>query len=235
MALILSLETSTKVCSVSLSDNTTVIAKKELYEANSHATHLTVFIDELFKENAKYTLKDIDAVAVSSGPGSYTGLRIGVSVAKGICYALKKPLIAISSLKALAYYAINNSEVSNDIDANSWICPMIDARRMEVYTTFFNNNMESQAEITAEIIDENSFKDILNERKIFFLGDGAEKCKSFIQHPNAIFIDKAAPLASNMITTAEIKYDKQQFEDVAYFEPFYLKDFIATTPKKKVL
>ncbi len=235
MALILSLETSTKVCSVCLSKDTEIIAKKELFEANSHATHLTVFIQELFEENKNYQLQDIDAIAVSSGPGSYTGLRIGVSVAKGICYALAKPLIAISSLEALTYFAINNSDVLKNTEDNAWICPMIDARRMEVYTTFFDRNIKSQAEITAEIIDENSFADILNQRQVIFLGDGSAKCKEVIQHPNAVFINQGVPLASNMISAALVKYNNQQFEDVAYFEPFYLKDFIATTPKKKVL
>jgi len=235
MALILSLETSTKVCSVCLSNNDTIIAKKELFEANSHASHLTVFIEDLFKELKDIDLKDIDAVAVSSGPGSYTGLRIGVSVAKGICYAINKPLIAITSLECLAQAALNHPELK-EIDLNNVLyCPMIDARRMEVYTALFNSKMELHKSISAEIIDETSFSELLQKHPIVFLGDGAEKCKETITHENAIFLDKLAPLASNMVKIAHEKFNNKAFEDVAYFEPFYLKDFVATTPKKKVL
>jgi tRNA threonylcarbamoyladenosine biosynthesis protein TsaB len=235
MALILSLETSTKVCSVCLSNNDEIIAKRELFEANSHATHLTVFIQDIFSELSDYTLKDIDAVAVSSGPGSYTGLRIGVSVAKGLCYALKKPLIAITSLEALAHAAFNNAELMKTTNSNTLFCPMIDARRMEVYTALFDADMKIQKNISAEIIDENSFQDVLSNHQIVFLGDGSEKCKETISHENAIFLEKTVPLASNMVKLASKKYANNQFEDIAYFEPFYLKDFVATTPKKKVL
>ncbi|MCW3788437.1 tRNA (adenosine(37)-N6)-threonylcarbamoyltransferase complex dimerization subunit type 1 TsaB [Plebeiibacterium sediminum] len=231
MALILSIETSTKVCSVCLSENDNIIIKKELFEANSHATHLTVFIQDLFNDIKDYQISDIDAVAVSSGPGSYTGLRIGVSVAKGICYALNKPLIAITSLEALAYAAIDNENLKED----TLICPMIDARRMEVYTTLYNAKLEKVKEISAEIIDENSFAEALQQHPIIFLGDGAAKCQDVIKGENAIFIENKAPLAANMVKTAYQKFQDKQFEDVAYFEPFYLKDFVATTPKNKVL
>ena len=231
MALILSIETSTKVCSVCLSENDNIIIKKELYEANSHATHLTVFIQDLFNDIKEYKISDIDAVAVSSGPGSYTGLRIGVSVAKGICYALSKPLIAITSLEALAYAAIDNENLKD----GTLICPMIDARRMEVYTTLYNARFEKIKEISAEIIDENSFAETLKQQPILFLGDGATKCKDVIKNENAIFIENKAPLAANMVKTAYQKFQDKKFEDVAYFEPFYLKDFVATTPKNKVL
>ncbi|MCW3806114.1 tRNA (adenosine(37)-N6)-threonylcarbamoyltransferase complex dimerization subunit type 1 TsaB [Plebeiibacterium marinum] len=231
MALILSLETSTKVCSVCLSKGEEIIAKKELYEANSHATHLTVFIQELFENLDNYTIKDIDAVAVSSGPGSYTGLRIGVSVAKGICYALNKPLIAITSLEALAHAAFDNDNISKE----TLICPMIDARRMEVYTTLFNADMQMVKKISAKIIDENSFAEELATQPILFLGDGAGKCMDIIQSDNATYLKDKAPLAANMVKTANAKFNNKEFEDVAYFEPFYLKDFVATTPKKKVL
>ena len=231
MALILSLETSTKVCSVCLSKGEEIIAKKELYEANSHATHLTVFIQELFENLDNYTIKDIDAVAVSSGPGSYTGLRIGVSVAKGICYALNKPLIAITSLEALAHAAFDNDNISKE----TLICPMIDARRMEVYTTLFNADMQMVKKISAKIIDENSFAEELATQPILFLGDGAGKCMDIIQSDNATYLKDKAPLAANMVKTANTKFNNKEFENVAYFEPFYLKDFVATTPKKKVL
>ncbi len=231
MALILSLETSTKVCSVCLSENDKIIAKKELFEANSHATHLTVFIQDLFDEVKEITIKDIDAIAVSSGPGSYTGLRIGVSVAKGICYALNKPLIAITSLEALTHAASSADLLTKE----TLICPMIDARRMEVYTALFDSDFQLTNKITAEIIDENSYKKELADHPIIFLGDGAEKCKDIIKSNNAIFLDNKAPLASNMVKIAYQKFQDKEFEDVAYFEPFYLKDFVATTPKKKVL
>ncbi len=235
MALILSLETSTKVCSVCLSQGEQIIAKKELFEANSHATHLTVFIQDLFKDLDNYTINDVDAIAVSSGPGSYTGLRIGVSVAKGICYALSKPLIAITSLESLVHGIKSNEDIKSKIDEKTLFCPMIDARRMEVYTTLFDAQLNMKQEITAEIIDENSFLEELKHHKIVFVGDGADKCKETITHDNAIFIDGMAPLAANMISLAAHKFEKKEFVDVAYFEPFYLKDFVATTPKKKVL
>lgn len=235
MALILSIETSTKVCSVCLFNDTNIIVKRVLHEANSHATHLTVFIQDLFEETKDYTINDIDAVAVSSGPGSYTGLRIGVSVAKGICFAIKKPLIAITSLEALAYSINAYSEHTELLQQGALICPMIDARRMEVYTTFFTSDMQMTDKISAQIIDEESFKRVRELNKIICLGDGASKCKEVLNHKNIFFVDDAAPLAENMIVPALRKFEKQEFEDVAYFEPFYLKDFIATTPKKKVI
>ena len=234
MALILTIETSTKVCSVCLSQDGLHIAAKELYEANSHATHLTVFIDELF-EKTKFALNDLDAIAVSSGPGSYTGLRIGVSVAKGLCYGLNIPLIAITSLEALAYAGLKCEEIEEVANDKMLFCPMIDARRMEVYTTLYDSHMNRVTPITAEIIDETSFQKELASHKIIFLGDGAEKCKEFITGPNAIFVANKAPLASNMVAVSFKKFTAKQFEDVAYFEPFYLKDFVATTPKKKIL
>lgn len=230
MALILSLETSTKVCSVCLSYQGNIIATKELFDANSHATHLTVFIQDLFNELDDYALKDIDALAVSSGPGSYTGLRIGVSVAKGICYALKKPLIAIPSLEALAYAAADSPLLKE----GTLICPMIDARRMEVYTALYDHDIKIQKDISAEIIDEHSFQEELDKHPIIFLGDGAAKCKDTIGHEQAVFLDDKAPLASNMVAVALEKFRNNEFEDVAYFEPFYLKDFVATAPKNKI-
>ncbi|MGQ1785272.1 MULTISPECIES: tRNA (adenosine(37)-N6)-threonylcarbamoyltransferase complex dimerization subunit type 1 TsaB [unclassified Saccharicrinis] len=235
MAIILSLETSTKVCSVCLSNNHTIVAKKELFEANSHATHLTVFIQDLFNDLPDLSINDIDAVAVSSGPGSYTGLRIGVSVAKGICYALHKPLIAITSLECLAQAVINHSALKGKTSKDTLFCPMIDARRMEVYTALFNADMKLVEKISARIIDEDSYKEILDKHPMVFLGDGAEKCKDTIVHSNALFLDGQSPLASNMVNIAHKKFENSDFEDVAYFEPFYLKDFVATTPKKKVL
>ncbi len=234
MALILSMETSTKVCSVCLSNNNTILAKRELFEANSHATHLTVLIQELFKDFPNITLQDIDTIAVSSGPGSYTGLRIGVSVAKGISYALNKPLIAITSLECLAQAAIGHPALQDKTDTELLFCPMIDARRMEVYTALFDASMQMKEKIRAQIIDSKSYRELLDTQSIVFFGDGADKCRDTIVHPNALFLDGQVPLASNMGGLAYKKYQDKQFEDLAYFEPFYLKDFVAIVSKNKI-
>ena len=235
MAYILCIETSTSVCSVALTKDEKVVAARQENEGNSHANRLTVLIEELFYDSTvPVEMSDIDAVAVSSGPGSYTGLRIGVSTAKGICFALGKPLIAIPSLAVLAWPVVQN-KARPASDEDTWYCPMIDARRMEVYATMFDNRMEPQKETSADIIDEESYRDILNQRKVFFFGNGADKCRQALAHPNAIFPDDEGPLARNMAILAHDAWSQKQFEDVAYFEPFYLKDFIATIPKKKVL
>lgn len=232
MAKILSIETSTGVCSVALSDGGKVIASKEIYEANSHAAHLTVLIEQLFKENNINPGDDLDAVAVSSGPGSYTGLRIGVSTAKGICYASNTPLIAIDSMHILASPVVKQEWDESKLAL--LFCPLMDARRMEVYTALFDKELIIQEDISAKIIDEESFAEVLHTNRIVFFGNGAEKCKEVIQHENAIFIDNIHPLAKNLAPLAEMYYAEGKFEDVAYFEPFYLKDFVATTPKKKI-
>jgi len=233
MARILSIETSTGVCSVAYSIDGKVIDSKELFEANSHAAHLTVLIEQLFKENNIKVGKDLDAVAVSSGPGSYTGLRIGVSTAKGICYAADLPLIAIDSMHIMSYPVINQDWDTSGLP--TLFCPLMDARRMEVYTAFFDSKMNLKEEISAKIVDETTFASHLESNKIVFFGNGADKCKDVIQHENAIFVDDTFPLAKNLAPMAEKYFDENKFVDVAYFEPFYLKDFVATTPKKKVL
>lgn len=235
MALILCIETSTTICSAALVDDGEVIAARQDNEGNSHAHRLTILIQELFNDSlVNQEIYDIDAVAVSSGPGSYTGLRIGVSTAKGICFALDKPLIAISSLAILAWPIVKTHAVSSP-DSNDWYCPMIDARRMEVYTAMFDQNMIQQRDTSADIIDANSYLDILQKRKVFFFGNGAQKCKDVLKHQNAFFLEDEGPLARNMAYLAYDAWRNQQFEDVAYFEPFYLKDFIATIPKRKIL
>ncbi len=234
MALILSMETSTKVCSVCLSNNNTIVAQKQLFEANSHATHLTVLIQELFKDLHNITLQDIDAIAVSSGPGSYTGLRIGVSVAKGISYALSKPLIAITSLECLVQVVKEHPELRGKTDKEVLYCPMIDARRMEVYTALFDASLQMKEEISAQIIDANSYRNLLDKQSIVLFGDGADKCQETIVHPNALFLTGQVPLASNMAILANKKFQNKQFEDLAYFEPFYLKNFVAIVPKNKI-
>ncbi len=228
MALILNIETSTEVCSASIAKNGQVIAVKESFEDRSHASLLTVFIEELLTE-AKIKPNDFDAVSVSEGPGSYTGLRIGVSVAKGICYAKNIPLIAVNTLQAMAIMATNIIT-----EKNALLCPMIDARRMEVYSAIFNADTTQSRKTIAEIIDEDSYKKELSINKIAFFGNGADKCKQLIKHKNALFIDGVYPSAKYMAQLAQKAFDKKQFKDVAYFEPFYLKDFVATIPKKKI-
>ena len=224
MAIILNIETATKNCSVSLARNGEVIAIKELNNGNySHAEVLHPFIVDILDE-ANLNSNEIDAVAVSKGPGSYTGLRIGVSAAKGLCFAFGKPLIALKTLASLA------NAIS--IDAG-FIVPMIDARRMEVYAAVFDKNCKEVREIKAEIIDANSFSDYLETNKVYFLGDGAHKCKEIITHKNAVFIDGKFPSSKEMAILSYNKYKKNDIEDVAYFEPFYLKDFIVVPEKKK--
>ncbi|MBS2213498.1 tRNA (adenosine(37)-N6)-threonylcarbamoyltransferase complex dimerization subunit type 1 TsaB [Carboxylicivirga mesophila] len=233
MAKILSIETSTGVCSVAYSENGKVVASKELYQVNSHATNLTLLIEELFELGETPDIKDIDAVAVSSGPGSYTGLRIGVSTAKGICYALNKPLIAIDSMHIMSYPVIEQHHASSSL--SPVFCPLMDARRMEVYTAVFDQQLNILEAISAKIVDETTFEEWLNQYQVVFFGNGAEKCKEVIQHENALFLDDCHPLAKNLAPLAEQYFAQEKFEDVAYFEPFYLKDFVATTPKKKIL
>ena len=236
MALILNIETSTAVCSVSLGKDGELLAYKENKEGMNHATHLTVFIDAILKEN-QLTPNDLDAVAVSMGPGSYTGLRIGVSTAKGLCYGSSLPLIAVSTLQAITAPLLKNEAILSQLGdpEASIFCPMIDARRMEVYTAFYSSKNEEIREISAEIIDEASFAADLEKTEIVFFGDGSSKCQSSLQSQNAIFVSDITPTAVGMVQLAEAKFQAEDFENVAYFEPFYLKDFVATTPKKNIL
>ncbi|GGE47453.1 tRNA threonylcarbamoyladenosine biosynthesis protein TsaB [Pedobacter psychrotolerans] len=228
MAKILQLETATQVCSVSLSFDGKTIAWKEESGQNLHAANLTLFIEEVIKK-AGITYQDLDAVAVSKGPGSYTGLRIGVSTAKGLCYALDKPLIAIETLEMMAAgFMIENPAYEG------LICPMIDARRMEVYTSVYHSSLKLMVPTTAKIIDETSFADLFLQNKISFLGDGAAKCAEALNHPNAFFDANNFNAAKYMSALAFDAFNQGCFEDVAYFEPFYLKDFVVTQPKQKV-
>jgi tRNA threonylcarbamoyladenosine biosynthesis protein TsaB len=224
MALILSIESATKNCSVALAADGEVIALKELHEEKfSHAEKMHSFILEVM-ESAGKKLRQIDAVAVSKGPGSYTGLRIGVSTAKGLCYALDKPLISIPTLESLA----RQVEVAQE----GLIIPLLDARRMEVYSSVFDERYQEVRETRAEIIDKDSFSDYLERGKVFFLGDGAEKTKGIVEHPNAVFVGNRFPSSREMALIAEKKANKEEYEDLAYFEPFYLKDFVAGKPKR---
>jgi len=221
--MILQIETATTVCSVAISENGIVLACKEADQRNIHAEKITVFIEEALVLAGK-NYSDIDAVAVSSGPGSYTGLRIGVSAAKGLSFALDKPLIAVETLAAMTDGLISTNTYSGD----TLLCPMIDARRMEVFTAMFDAKGNRVKPTSAEIIDENSFGDLLAGHKIIFFGDGAEKCSEALgTHPNAVIVSGFANSATYLAKKANDKYLAGSFEDVAYFEPYYLKDFIA--------
>ena len=224
MSIILNIETTTKNCSVSIAEKGEILSIKELNNGNySHAEVLHPFILDVLKE-ANLTSDKIDAVAVSKGPGSYTGLRIGVSAAKGLCFALDKPLISIDTLTSLSFSITIKEGI---------IVPMLDARRLEVYASVFNEKHQKIREIKAEIIDENSFCEYLERSKVYFLGDGSQKCKKIITHKNAIFIDAKFPSAQEMAKLSYEKYKISDRENVAYFEPFYLKDFIVIPEKKK--
>ncbi len=225
MPLILNIETGTEVCSVALAKDKQLLALVESSDGMEHGRLLSPFIEKVLNEQ-KITPNELDAIAVSEGPGSYTGLRIGVATAKGICYGANKPLIAINSLQSLAMIA---AEQNQKVDL---LCPMIDARRMEVYTALFDLNGSFANDVSAQIIDESSYAELLKEKRVAFFGNGAEKCKPLIQSPNAVFID-IKHSAKGMISLAADKFAKKNFVDTAYFEPFYLKDFVVTTSKKK--
>ena len=228
MAIILQIETATPVCSVALAIDGKCIAFKELVKENSHSSLVTVMIDELLHEQ-NITTKHLDAIAVSKGPGSYTGLRIGASVAKGMCYALEIPLIAISTLKEMAW----GIRETYGKQQNTLYCPMIDARRMEVYASVVDANLDARIEDIPVILDEQSFSELLVANTIVFAGDGSEKAKTVLTNKNALFIDT---LASSrwMYELAEQAYQIKDFTDTAYFAPFYLKEFQTTVPRKKV-
>ncbi len=226
MSYLLNIETATHICSVALSNNGKTIDLIESYEDKTHAELLTVFIEQILERN-HIDSKNLDAVCVSEGPGSYTGLRIGISVAKGICYGLKIPLISIPTLEAMAFGA------KNKVSKHQILCPMIDARRMEVYTALYSSDLEIIEDTHAKIIDDNSFKEILENQALIFFGTGSEKCKSTILNPNAQFIDKTYISASNMSSLGFEKFKNKEFENVAYFEPFYLKEFQAIKSTKR--
>ena len=219
MPLILGIETATKNCSVALFKDGVLIAEKQhMADGYTHAEQLTLFIEEVVN-SAAISLKDIDAVALSKGPGSYTGLRIGTSTAKGLCYALDIPLLAISTLKVIAYAMAENNK-------SAIYCPMIDARRMEVFSALFDKNNKEIRGVQADVVDEKTYAEFL-ENEVLFFGDGALKCKEIINHKNAKFIEGIFPSAKDIGILANTKFENKEFEDVAYFEPFYLKDFVA--------
>jgi tRNA threonylcarbamoyladenosine biosynthesis protein TsaB len=238
LSLILNIETATGVCSVALAKDGHLIGLKESNTKNSHSSLLTIFMDEVIR-TAGVALSDLDAVAVSEGPGSYTGLRIGVASAKGLCYALDKPLIGVSTLKAMALGMPPHPPAPSpkrEGESSILYCPMIDARRMEVYCAIFDEKGNEIRETRAEIMDENSLMEYLGKNRVVFAGDGALKCRSlFEKHPNAVFLEDFQTSAKFMISLSEEKFSQKRFEDLAYFEPYYLKDFIAGKPRVKGL
>ena len=249
--LILHIETSAELCSVALSGESRCLAVRENSEGRNHAAMLTPFIDDLMKMH-NVSIHQLDAVAVSSGPGSYTGLRIGLSTAKGLCYGGNIPLIAVSTLQAMSMGFVQQypetrtaqpSTKSNpkpetrtakfSTELNPLLCPMIDARRMEVYTALYDFDGRQVEKVSAEIITEQSFSSWLDERSVYFFGNGAAKCRAIMTHPNAVFPEGFVHSARYMIQPALQAYHEKRFEDVAYFEPFYLKDFIAGQKGRK--
>ena len=228
---ILNIETATSVCSVSLSENGRVLFEKTSFDGPTHASLSGVFVDEAVRKSHDLE-RIIKAVAVSSGPGSYTGLRIGISLAKGLCFGWNVPLISIPTLDILARKAIH--VITGGKPSDALFCAMLDARRMEVYTALYDHTLRKISETEAMIVTENTFSSILEHRIVYFFGSGAGKCKTCVQSSNAVFLDGLHPLAGDMAVLSEQALHKKRFEDVAYFEPFYLKDFIATVPKEKI-
>lgn len=230
MSCILHIETSTEVCSVALSHDGTTVFVKEDFGGPSHAVLLGVFVDEALSFADSHAVP-VDAVAVSCGPGSYTGLRIGVSMAKGICYGRGIPLIGVPTLEVMCVPVLLEHELEED----ALLCPMIDARRMEVYAGIYDRSLRKVREVGADIVDENTYLEFLDRHHVYFFGNGADKCREKIVHRNAHFPEDVKPLARWMLPLAEKAVAVNGFKDVAYFEPFYLKEFVATVQKKGLL
>lgn len=227
MSCILNIETSTNVCSVAVSQDGACIFEKEDHSGPNHAERLGSFVDEALSFTDNHGIP-FDAVAVSCGPGSYTGLRIGVSMAKGICYGRGLKLLGVPTLEILCVPVL----LREMVDEDALLCPMLDARRMEVYAQIFNRALHEVRPIHADVVEADTYKEWLDKAPVYFFGDGAKKCKEVITHPNARFIDDIEPLAKNMMPLAERRMAEQKFEDVAYFVPFYLKNFVAKLPRK---
>ncbi|MCI6828442.1 MAG: tRNA (adenosine(37)-N6)-threonylcarbamoyltransferase complex dimerization subunit type 1 TsaB [Prevotella sp.] len=231
MSCILHIETSTNVCSVAVSEDGKVIFDKADRTGNNHAEALGSFVDEAMSFADSHAIP-LDAVAVSGGPGSYTGLRIGVSMAKGVCYALDIPLLSVPTLQLMCVPVLLRYDEMED---NALLCPMIDARRMEVYAALYDRALKPVREIQADVVDADTYRKWLDERPVYFFGNGAAKCMETIAHPNARLIEGIEPLAKWMMPLAEKKMLNDIHEDVAYYVPFYLKDFVAKTPKSPLL
>ena len=228
MCTILSIETATPACSSALSRDGELLLTREDFRGQSHATLLGLFVEEIMTHVRKEGIT-LDAIAVSSGPGSYTGLRIGVSEAKGLSYGLGIPLIALPTPLVMA------SMVAGRVGEDDLLCPMIDARRMEVYATFFTPSLETVHPTAADIVSGESYLDLLSQHRVHFFGNGADKCRGVITHPHAHFLEDIHPLASGMVSLAEQAFAEKRFVDTAYFEPFYLKEFVATVAKNKII
>lgn len=230
MSRIILIETSTSLCSTALVEDGKVVCERLSDEPRAHASKTALFVSEMLSEKG-LKVSDCDAVAVSKGPGSYTGLRVGVSTAKGLCFGAGVPMISVGTLDTLVWQALDGNMLPEDC---RYIIPMIDARRMEVYTGIFTPDGKQISPTVAQIIDADSFKDQLAEGPVLFIGDGADKCKDTLTSPNARFI-QCCPKAASMMHPALEALEAKQFEDVAYFEPFYLKEFITTVSKKKII
>jgi tRNA threonylcarbamoyladenosine biosynthesis protein TsaB len=234
MSLILCIETGTDICSVGVARDGELVSLRESDEGRDHAKKVGVFVDELLRETG-ISPDELDAVAVGMGPGSYTGLRIGVSFAKGLCYGLGIPLVAVGSLDAMAAVAIEDND-AGILDVDNWenavLCPMVDARRMEVYTRLFDAKGNALSDVTAEVVTEQTFADVRRERQLVMFGNGAAKCREVLHDATYINI---TPSARGLARLAEQRLSAGQTEDIAYFEPFYLKDFIVIPSKKKLL
>ncbi len=228
MPCILHIETSSSVCSVAVSEDSHVIFKEEDFSGPNHAERLGTYVDEALSFADSHAIP-VDAVAVSSGPGSYTGLRIGVSMAKGVCYGFQIPLISVPTLQLLCVPVLLRYD---DMEEDALVCPMLDARRMEVYGAVYDRALREVRPTQADVVDADTYREYLDQHPVYFFGPGAAKCMEAISHPNARFIDGIEPLARYMQPLAERKYLGEQFEDVAYFVPFYLKDFVAKQPRK---
>jgi tRNA threonylcarbamoyladenosine biosynthesis protein TsaB len=232
--MVICLETATNICSVALCDNAGAIYLRESTDPKSHAALLTLFIEDILKE-AGIVIKNLEAIAVSKGPGSYTGLRIGVSVAKGIAYAASLPLIAVDTTLSMFWGIAKKRKEDPGYDENAWFCPMIDARRQEVYYAIYDSKGNNIKPVSAEIINEGSFMNIPLTQKIILFGDGAAKCKPLINRENVLFYNDFSVSAAYMHMPVLQALKDRRFEDVAYFEPFYLKDFITSKPRKNIL
>jgi tRNA threonylcarbamoyladenosine biosynthesis protein TsaB len=235
MALLLHIESTTHVCSVALSQSGQLVNQREDKEGRSHASLLSYFVGQIMEESA-IAVKMLDGVSISMGPGSYTGLRIGVSTAKGLCYGADLPLIGIPTLRSLTQgFFMHMDKRGDELMENSVFVPLLDARRMEVYSAVMDRNNQYLRGVQAEIIDENAFRYWLQNFTVYFFGNGTQKVKSILSHRNARFVEGIDLSASYLVPLAEEKCRSREFEDLAYFEPFYLKDFIATKPKKNLL
>lgn len=227
MSCIINIETSTNVCSLTVSQDGADIFTREDHSGPNHAVKLGEFVDEGLSFADSHAIP-VDAVAVSCGPGSYTGLRIGTSMAKGICYGRDVKLVAVPTLELLTVPVL----LTHEIEENALLCPMIDARRMEVYAAVYDRSLKEIRGVQADVVDETTYKEYLDERPVYFFGNGAAKCMETINHPNAHLIKGIEPLSKYMYPLAEKRIAEGKFEDVAYFVPFYLKDFVAKTPRK---